>query len=108
MSRRGPLPPPPPPVHLRSWPDRDALLADRHGVLADLGRRSLGAGALALFWLLVAGVQLGWALVGGALISTDGGVDPISAVLVAVLATLGLGVMLGAGMPSGPWSAGSA
>lgn len=101
MSRRGPLPPPPPPVHLRSWPGRDALLADRHGVLADLGRRSLGAGALALFWLLVAGVQLGWALIGAALTSADGGFDPIGAVLVAVLATLGLGIMLGAGIVLG-------
>ncbi|MFJ8002015.1 hypothetical protein ACIQ7D_33740 [Streptomyces sp. NPDC096310] len=98
MSRRRPLPPPPPPAHLRSWPDRAALLADRAGVLAYLGGRSLGPAALVVFWLLVLGVQFGWALVGGVLVALADGMDPISAVLTVPLLALGLGALIPAGV----------
>ncbi|MFE3737286.1 hypothetical protein [Streptomyces sp. NPDC059134] len=98
MSRRRPLPPPPPPAHLRSWPDRAALLADRAGVLAYLGRRSLGPAALVVFWLLVLGVQFGWALIGGVLVALGDGTDPLGAVLTVPVLAVGLGALVTAGV----------
>ncbi|AXG79761.1 hypothetical protein [Streptomyces paludis] len=93
MSRRPPLPPPPPPVELRSWPGHAAMLADRAAVLSDLGRRSLGGAALAVFWLLVAGAQLGWGVVGLALTSDFAGLAPFGVLLRAALGAIGVGVM---------------
>ncbi|MEV0320121.1 hypothetical protein ACIBKX_12375 [Streptomyces sp. NPDC050658] len=61
MSRRT-LPPPPPPVHLRTWPDRNALIADRGLALAELRRRTLGIHRLLLLWLLGLGGVIGWSL----------------------------------------------
>ncbi|MFD8109353.1 hypothetical protein [Streptomyces microflavus] len=37
MQNRPSLPPPPPPVEIRSWPDREAMLADRAFVLGATG-----------------------------------------------------------------------
>ncbi|MFJ2177316.1 hypothetical protein ACIOHE_31045 [Streptomyces sp. NPDC087851] len=99
MSRRTPLPPPPPPAHLRSWPDRAALLADRAGVLAYLGGRSLGPAALVAFWALVLGVQFGWGLVGGVLVSfANGSDDPISVMIAMPVLAVGLGALITAGV----------
>ncbi|MEV7865155.1 hypothetical protein AB0P17_03405 [Streptomyces sp. NPDC088124] len=94
MSRRTPLPPPPPPEHLRSWPDRAALLADRARALTYLGGRSLGPAALVRFWLLVVGVQFGWFLVGELLVSLADGVDPLGVVFAVPFLAIGLGVLV--------------
>ncbi|MEU0676307.1 hypothetical protein ABZ330_26090 [Streptomyces sp. NPDC006172] len=56
------LPPPPPPPHIRSWPDRSALLADRERALAELHGRSLGVHRVLLLWLLALAAIIGWAL----------------------------------------------
>ncbi|MFC9426415.1 hypothetical protein [Streptomyces sp. NPDC056987] len=94
MSRRTPLPPPPPPEHLRSWPDRAALLADRAGVLSYLGGRSLGPVELVRFWLLVLGVQFGWFLVGQVLVSLGNGADPLGVMFAVPFLAIGLGVLV--------------
>lgn len=56
------LPPFPPPQHIRAWPDRSALLADRERALEELHRRSLGAHRMLLLWLLALAAIIGWAL----------------------------------------------
>ncbi|MHA5053843.1 hypothetical protein [Streptomyces sp. SD15] len=56
------LPPPPPPAHIRTWPDRAALLADRGRALEELRRRSLGVHRVLLLWLLALAAIVGWAL----------------------------------------------
>ncbi|MFF8385783.1 hypothetical protein ACF053_19340 [Streptomyces kanasensis] len=96
-SRRAPLPPPPPPPHLRSWPDRAALLADRDRALTVLGRASLGGGRLALFlvWLLV--LEVGWSLLGAAWIGFDEALDPLGAAPAFLLAGAGLATLVPAG-----------
>ncbi|CAL9505601.1 hypothetical protein [Streptomyces sp. enrichment culture] len=88
------LPPPPPPPHLRAWPDREALLADRDRAMGELGRRTLGGGRLALFlvWLLV--LEAGWGLVGVALSVFDGVIDPVGFLIGLVLAGLGAGAFI--------------
>ncbi|MEV6326481.1 hypothetical protein [Streptomyces sp. NPDC051909] len=98
MSRRTALPqppPPPPPVELRSWPDREALLADRAVALGDLSRRLLGGGRLALFLTWLALLQLGWGMVGVLLTSLSSALsDPISMLVGLLVACLGLGVLV--------------
>ncbi|MFH8804461.1 hypothetical protein ACH4F6_33630 [Streptomyces sp. NPDC017936] len=56
------LPPPPPPPHIRTWPDRSALLADRARALEELRRRSLGVHRVLLLWLLALAAIIGWSL----------------------------------------------
>ncbi|MFF3845157.1 hypothetical protein [Streptomyces sp. NPDC002328] len=56
------LPPPPPPPHIRFWPDRSALLADRERALDELHRHSLGVHRVLLLWLLALAAIIGWAL----------------------------------------------
>ncbi|MFJ6724292.1 hypothetical protein ACIQPQ_05190 [Streptomyces sp. NPDC091281] len=56
------LPPPPPPPHLRTWPDRAALLAERDRTLTELHLRSLGVHRVLLLWLLALAAIIGWAL----------------------------------------------
>lgn len=98
MSRRialPQLPPPPPPVELRSWPDREALLADRAVALGDLSRRLLGGGRLALFLTWLALLQLGWGMVGVLLTSLSSALsDPISMLVGLIMACLGIGVFV--------------
>ncbi|MFI8519052.1 hypothetical protein ACIGEZ_14665 [Streptomyces sp. NPDC085481] len=95
MSPRSPLPPPPPPTELRSWPDREALLADRALALDALGRRLLGVGRLALFLATFLLLQLGWGLVGVALTSIGGPLlDPLTLLVDLVAAVLGVGVLV--------------
>ncbi|MET4924643.1 hypothetical protein P3L51_20180 [Streptomyces sp. PSRA5] len=103
MSRRSsPLPPPPPPVHIRTWPDEQALLAERATVLGWLVGRGMGPARLAQFLLLVAGVEFGWLMAGGGLDGLAGeDIDPITLILGAVLAAFGLGVMTAAGIVLG-------
>ncbi|MFJ8658063.1 hypothetical protein [Streptomyces sp. NPDC093795] len=95
MSPRSPLPPPPPPVELRSWPDRDARLADRALALDELGRRLLGGGRLVLFLVWFFLLELGWSLIGVLLISLGGSApDPIMMLMGLVTAVLGIGVLV--------------
>ncbi|MFE3251444.1 hypothetical protein [Streptomyces sp. NPDC059209] len=103
MSRRTPaLPPPPPPVHIRGWPDDQAMLADRAGILGWLVGRSMGFARLAQFLLLVAGAQFGWLMVGGALKALDDeAVDPLGVIMGGLLAAFGLGAMTAAGIVLG-------
>ncbi|MFJ8694886.1 hypothetical protein [Streptomyces roseolilacinus] len=88
------LPPPPPPPHLRTWPDREALLADRDRAMGELGGRMLGGGRLGVFllWLLL--LEVGWGLVGAALVTFDEALDPLGAAVSVVLAGLGAGALL--------------
>ncbi|MEU0834711.1 hypothetical protein ACNPQM_26950 [Streptomyces sp. NPDC056231] len=89
MSRRALLPPPPPPVEIRSWPDREALLADRAVVLGELVTLYVGRGRLVLLWLWGVLCALGWSLVGTAILTFEESYDIFSAVLGVVLAALG-------------------
>ncbi|MEU2165554.1 hypothetical protein QRN89_20960 [Streptomyces chengbuensis] len=100
MSRRTPLPPPPPPAEIRTWPDREAMLADRAGVLQGLTGQLLGVPRLLLFLLQLAGLQLGWGLVGAGLAGFDR-LDPLSAVLLGVCVALGLAVLVPLGLLAG-------
>ncbi|WP_030318592.1 hypothetical protein [Streptomyces flavochromogenes] len=95
MSPRNPLPPPPPPAEIRSWPDRDARLADRARALDELGRRLLGGVRLAMFltWFLL--LQLGWGLIGVLLTSMGQSVpDPLMLMTGLVTSVLGIGVLV--------------
>lgn len=92
MSRRSPLPPSPPPVEIRSWPDREALLADRDVVLGELVRMHVGPGRLGLLWMWAALAALGWSLVGTGLIMFEQTYDVISAI--GALVSLVIGVAL--------------
>ncbi|MEU2180651.1 hypothetical protein [Streptomyces thermolilacinus] len=94
MSSSRALPPPPPPPHLRAWPDRESLLADRDRAMGELGRRTLGGGRLALFlvWLLV--LEAGWGLIGAALLAFHDALDPFGLLLSLVLAGLGAGALV--------------
>ncbi|MFF9147059.1 hypothetical protein ACF1BN_19575 [Streptomyces sp. NPDC014861] len=95
MSPRIPLPPPPPPVEVRSWPDREALLADRARALDALGRRLLGGGRFALFAGSVLTLQLGWGMVGMLLADPDRAIlDPFTLLIQLIAAVLGLGVLV--------------
>lgn len=89
MSRRSPLPPPPPPLELRSWPDREAMLADRAVVLAELVRAHLGHVGLAMLWVWGMLAALGWSFVGGAIMSFEEPDDPFAAMLGLVGFALG-------------------
>ncbi|MFC9248791.1 hypothetical protein ACFT7S_33595 [Streptomyces sp. NPDC057136] len=89
MSRRSPLPPPPPPVELRSWPDRQAMFADRAVVLGALVTMHLGHVRLAMLWLWGMLAALGWSFVGGAIVSFEEPNDPFAAMLGMVGFALG-------------------
>ncbi|MFI6083127.1 hypothetical protein ACIBBB_19465 [Streptomyces sp. NPDC051217] len=62
MFRRAPLPPPPPPAHLRDWPDREALLAERAAAMTELQRRGLSVVRMLRLWSLGLGAGMGWVL----------------------------------------------
>ncbi|WP_395362689.1 hypothetical protein ACHGLA_22230 [Streptomyces sp. YH02] len=95
MSPRNPLPPPPPPAELRSWPDREARLADRALALDELGRRLLGGGRLVTFLLWFFLLQLGWGLIGVLVISIGQPVfDVVMMMTGLVTAVLGIGVFV--------------
>ncbi|MFG2499890.1 hypothetical protein ACGFSB_16950 [Streptomyces sp. NPDC048441] len=102
MLRRRTLPPPPPPVHLRTWPDRNTLLADRGMALEELRRRILGVHRLLLLWLFALGGVVGWALLTLPIEMIEDR-DPMAFIMGPVCAILGLaafapsviGVLLG-------------
>lgn len=93
------LPPPPPPAHLREWFDETVVRADRARHLAELSRRGLGAGRLALLWAVAAAFALGWAFVGLAVTSFETG-DALECLYGVVYAATALGVLV----PAGIWS----
>ncbi|GAA3374480.1 hypothetical protein GCM10020367_38520 [Streptomyces sannanensis] len=97
MARRNPLPPPPPPVHLRAWPDREAMLADRAQVLGELSRRSVGLRRLMLLWAMAVLVAVGWSFVGAALLTFAESLDVISYFFGALMLALGLASMVPTG-----------
>ncbi|MGW1881117.1 hypothetical protein [Streptomyces sp. NPDC001970] len=102
MSRRRPPPPPPPPEHVRTWPDRDALLADRAAVLGDLVRRLLGAPRLLLFLAVVALLQLAWGFVGAGPTSLgQGPPDPMVLLFMVFGGAIGVGIMVAAALALG-------
>ncbi|OII68600.1 hypothetical protein BJP39_20750 [Streptomyces sp. CC77] len=88
------LPPPPPPVHLRTWPGRDALVADRARALAVLAQRGLGFGRLVLLWLLGGTAALGWVLLTLPLQGLGPQGDRMMLMMAPVLAPLGLGALV--------------
>ncbi|MFD8208220.1 hypothetical protein ACFV2S_17715 [Streptomyces sp. NPDC059695] len=95
MSPRTPLPPPPPPAELRSWPDREALLADRAAALDALGTRLMGGGRLALFVLWFLLLELGWSLTGVLIVALGAPlVDPMTTMLGLFAVVPGIGAMV--------------
>lgn len=86
------LPPPPPPAHIRTWPDRAALLADRGRALEELRRRSLGVHRVLLLWLLALAAIVGWALLVLPLRQLEQR-DPTGFVLGPLFALLGLAAL---------------
>ncbi|MFJ7325663.1 hypothetical protein ACIQVN_05330 [Streptomyces cyaneofuscatus] len=67
MSSRPTLPPPPPPVEIRTWPDREAMLADRAFILGALVRMHVGPARLGVLVMWAGLTAFGWLLVGTAL-----------------------------------------
>ncbi|MFD7445098.1 hypothetical protein [Streptomyces sp. NPDC059909] len=104
MPRRAPLPPPPPPPppeHIRTWPGRDALLADRAAVLGDLVTRLLGVPRLLLFLLVVALLQLGWGFGAGLTSLGHGLADPPTLLVMVFGGAIGVGIMVAGGLAAG-------
>ncbi|MET8504412.1 hypothetical protein ABZV60_07145 [Streptomyces sp. NPDC004787] len=90
-----PLPPPPPPAELRSWPDREAMLADRAVASGVLVRRLLGGGRLVGFLAWTALLELGWGMVGVLLIALgEAAGDPLTVFVDLLIACLGAGVLV--------------
>lgn len=101
MSGRIPLPPPPPPVELRSWPDREALLADRAKAMTELHRRSIDPKRLVLLWLTAAGFALGWVFFATLLRVVAEDPDVFSVLFGAISGLLGVGCMIPTGLVVG-------
>ncbi|MEU1815440.1 hypothetical protein ABZ543_09605 [Streptomyces roseifaciens] len=81
------LPPPPPPWHLSTWPDREAVLADRSAALDVLIAKMLSPGRLLLAWLLTGVFMLGWTFaVLGLRSLAEGGVEYLCAAAYLILA----------------------
>ncbi|RYJ24992.1 hypothetical protein CU044_4903 [Streptomyces sp. L-9-10] len=72
MISRAPLPPPPP-EEPGPWPDHAARLAERAEAMVELSRRGLSLGRLVALWLAGALAVVGWAAVGAAIQSFEGG-----------------------------------
>ncbi|MFF8830567.1 hypothetical protein [Streptomyces sp. NPDC015131] len=93
MPSRDALPPPPPPVHLRTWPHREALLADRARALVELSRSVIGGRRLAYWLLTLAGLVVGVRMVTGSVGWFQQPQDPLTVVAAALLVCLGLAVL---------------
>ncbi|MEU8432138.1 hypothetical protein AB0F18_04385 [Streptomyces sp. NPDC029216] len=96
MPSRRDLPPPPPAAHLREWLDESVVRADRARFLADLSRRSLGLGRLALLWVVAAAFAAGWTFVAVAVMTFRSG-EGLDRLFGAVFAVMGLTVLVRAG-----------
>ncbi|MEV8389500.1 MULTISPECIES: hypothetical protein [unclassified Streptomyces] len=105
MISRAPLPPPPPFPEEGTWPDRAARLGERAQVMVVLSRRGLSFGRLVALWLTGALAVVGWAAVGTAIQSFEGGglglpAGVVALALAAVLlipAAVGVGFWLSRG-----------
>lgn len=76
-------------MELRSWPDRQAMLADRAVVLGELVRMHLGHVGLAMLWVWGMLAALGWSFVGGAFLAFEAPSDPFAGMLGLVGFVLG-------------------
>ncbi|MFG2569914.1 hypothetical protein ACGFR6_31375 [Streptomyces sp. NPDC048567] len=94
MSPRFVLPPPPPPVEIRSWPDRDVLLADRSFLLGVLVKAHIGPGRLGLLWLWGVVGAIGWSFIGTAIITFEESYDFISMILGVVMLAMGAAALI--------------
>lgn len=96
MARRTPLPPSPPPAEIRSWPDREALLADRAHAMRELTSRQLGGRRLTFFLLMQVFVLIGWGFMGTALIQIfdEPVFDPIAMIIAVFTAACGVAVLI--------------
>ncbi|MFJ2739048.1 hypothetical protein ACIO3O_05225 [Streptomyces sp. NPDC087440] len=90
---RPPLPPPPPPVPYRTWPDPEAMRADRARAMRELGRRALGAPAAVGFWLYALLLAVGWGCVGVALQTFEQGLFP-DVLIGGIFLVLGVGAIV--------------
>ncbi|ATW50059.1 hypothetical protein [Streptomyces peucetius] len=95
------LPPPPPPADIRTWPDQEALLADRRQAMGELFRLSIDPKRLVLLWLTAAGFAVGWSIFGAALETFEEGLDMFSHFFGAVLGAIGLACMIPTGLVVG-------
>ncbi|MFI1185631.1 hypothetical protein [Streptomyces californicus] len=94
MRNRPSLPPPPPPVELRSWPDREAMLADRAFVLRELVRMHMGPGRLGVLMMWAGLTAFGWLLVGSGLVIVEQAADFLSGIAGIVSLLLGAGALI--------------
>ncbi|MFJ6510919.1 hypothetical protein ACIQMO_11815 [Streptomyces sp. NPDC091406] len=94
MPRRALLPPPPPPVEIRSWPDREAMLADRAVVLGELVKMHVGPGRLGLLGMWAALAAIGWSLVGSALVMFEQASDFFSGIAGIICLVIGAAVLI--------------
>ncbi|MEV6424094.1 hypothetical protein [Streptomyces sp. NPDC051662] len=101
MISRAPLPPSPPSQEQGPCPDHAARLAERTQVMVALSRRGLSLGRLVALWLTGALAVVGWAAVGTAVQSFEGGGLGLAGGVVA----LGLAAVLliPAGVAVGFW-----
>ncbi|CAM5256815.1 hypothetical protein GCM10010329_05990 [Streptomyces spiroverticillatus] len=90
---RPPLPPPPPPVPYRTWPDPEAMRADRERAMRELGRRALGVPAAVGFWLYALLLAVGWGCVGVALQTFEQGMFP-DVLIGGIFLVLGVGAIV--------------
>ncbi|MFJ1591975.1 hypothetical protein ACIOD0_17245 [Kitasatospora albolonga] len=95
MSRRASLPPPPPPVEIRTWPDREAMLADRALILGALVRMHIGPGRLGVLVMWAGLAAFGWLLVGSGLVMVEqAAADFFSGIAGFVSLLLGAGALI--------------
>ncbi|MFI7237989.1 hypothetical protein [Streptomyces cyaneofuscatus] len=94
MSSRPSLPPPPPPVEIRTWPDRETMLADRALILRALVRMHLGPGRLGVLAMWAGLAALGWLLVGSGLVMFEQVADVFSGIAGLLSLLLGVGALI--------------
>ncbi|MFH9366340.1 hypothetical protein ACH4K8_11765 [Streptomyces anulatus] len=94
MSRRPSLPPPPPPVEIRTWPDREAMLADRALILRALVGMHLGPGRLGVLVMWAGLAAFGWLLVGSGLVIFEQAADFFSGIAGLLSLLLGAGALI--------------
>lgn len=95
MSSRPTLPPPPPPVEIRTWPDREAMLADRAFILDALVRMHLGPARLGVLVMWAGLAAFGWLLVGSGLVMFEqASADFFSGIAGIVSLLLGAGALI--------------
>ncbi|WP_405188479.1 hypothetical protein [Streptomyces anulatus] len=94
MSRRPSLPPPPPPVEIRTWPDREAMLADRALILRALVGMHLGPGRLGVLVIWAGLAAFGWLLVGSGLVIFEQAADFFSGIAGILSLLLGAGALI--------------